>query len=91
MIRRLLYPHNHSYISYRWSRTLVFPSGSLFFGWICFLLADKPLQLFLSDKGFNLLLQVVAISGVMAVIPVKAVIFVSRPFIRISLQLAGKG
>ena len=84
-------PHNNSYISYGRSRTLVFPSGSLFLGWIRSLLADKPLQLSLSDKGFNLLLQVVAVSDVMAMISMEAVIFVPRPFIRISLQLAGKG
>ena len=54
-------------------------------GWICSFLADKPLQLSLSDKGFNLLLQVVTISGVMAVITVEAAIFIFRPFIRISL------
>ena len=70
---------------------LVFSSRSLLLGWICSFLADKTLQLSLSDKGFNLLLQVVTISGVMAVITVEAAIFVFRPFIRISLQLAGEG
>ena len=59
--------------------------------WIRSLLADEPPQLSLPDKGFNFLLQVVAISGVMAVITVEAAVFVSRPFIRISLQLAEKG
>ena len=70
---------------------LVFSSGSLLLGWICSFLADKPLQLSLSNKGFNLLLQVIAASGVIAVITVETAIFVSRPFIRISLQLTGEG
>ena len=58
--------------------------------WIRYLFVDEPLQLFLPDKGFNLSLQVVVVSNVMAVITVEAVVFVSRPFIRISFQLTGK-
>ena len=83
-------PYNHSYISYGWSKAFVFSSRSLFLWWIHFLLADKPLQLSLSDKGFNLLLQVVAVSDVMAVILMEATIFVLGPFVRISFQLTGK-
>ena len=70
---------------------LILPLRSLLLRWIRSLLADEPPQLSLPDKGFNFLLQVVAISGVMAVIMVEAAVFVSRPFIRISLQLAEKG
>ena len=82
--------HNHSYISYGRSRMLVFPSGSLLLRWICPLLDDEPLQFPLPDKGFNLLLQVVAVSYVMAVITVEATVLIPRPFIKISLQLAEK-
>ena len=50
---------------------LIFPSRGLLLGWIRSLLADEPLQLSLSDKSFNLLLQVVTVSRVMAVITVE--------------------
>ena len=69
---------------------LVFPSGSLLLGWIRPLLADESLQLPLPDEGFNLLLQVVAVSYVMAVITVEVAILVPGSLIGISLQLAGK-
>ena len=78
-------PHNHSCISYGRSRTLVFPLKSLLLGWIHSFLVDKPLQLPLPDKGFNLLLQVVAVSCVMAMVTVEATIFVPRSLVRISL------
>ena len=48
-------------------------------------------SLSLPDKGFNLLLQVVAVNGVMTMITVEAAVLVSRPFIRVSLQVARKG
>ena len=70
---------------------LILLSGSLLLRWIRSLLVDESLQLSLLDKGINLFLQVIAVSGVMAVITVEAAILVSRPFIRISLQLAKKG
>ena len=84
-------PHNHSYISYGRPRMLIFPSGSLLLGWIHSLLVNEPLQLSLLGKGFNLLFQVVVVNCVMVVITVETTIFISRPLIRISLQLAGKG
>ena len=84
-------PYNHCYISNGCPRMLILLSGSLLLRWIRSLLVDESLQLSLPDKGFNLLLQVIAVSGVMAVITVEAAILVSRPFIRISLQLAKKG
>ena len=58
--------------------------------WICPLLDDEPLQFPLPNKGFNLLLQVIAVSYVMAVITVEATVLIPRPFIKISLQLAEK-
>ena len=78
-------PYNHSYISYGRPRTLILPSGSLLLRWIRSFLANEPLQLSLPNKGFNLLLQVVAVSGVMVVITVEAAVLVSKYFIRISL------
>ena len=51
-------------------------------------LVDELLQLPLSDKGFDLLLQVVAIDRVVAVVTMKAAIFVSGPFAGITLQLS---
>ena len=59
--------------------------------WFRSLLADKPLQLPLPDENFNLLLQVVAVSGVVIMIMVEMALLVSRPLIRVSLQLAKKG
>ena len=55
------------------------------------LLADKPLQLSLSNKGFNLLLQVVTVSYVVVVVTVESAILVSGPLIKVSLQLSGEG
>ena len=69
---------------------LILLPRSMFLRWICSLLTDEPLQLSLPDKGFNFLLQVIVVSGVMAVITVEAAVLFSRPFIRISLQLARK-
>ena len=69
---------------------LIFSSESLLLGWIRSLLANEPLQLSLPDKGFNLLLQVVAVNSVMAVITMEAAVLVSRPLIKIPLQLAEK-
>ena len=70
---------------------LVLPSGNLLLRWIHSLFTDEPLQLSLTDKSFNLLLKVIAVGCVMTVITVGAIILVSRPLIRISLQLARKG
>ena len=82
--------YNHSYISYRWSRTIILPSTNLLLWRVRFFLADEPLQLSLSDKSFYLLLQVIAVGCVMTVVTVEAAVLVSRPLIRIFLQLAGK-
>ena len=84
-------PHNHSYISSGWSRMLIFPLKSLLLGWIRSFLVDEPLQLPLPDKGFNLLLQVVAVSCVMAMVTVEVTVFIPRSLVRISLRLARKG
>ena len=78
-------PYNHSYIPYRWLGTLILPSGSLLLGWVRPLLTDEPLQLSLSDKGFNLLLQVVTVGRVMAVVTVELAILISRSLIRVFL------
>ena len=73
------------------SWSLVLSLGVLFlWGWIYSLLADELLQLSLSDKGFHLLLQVVAIGCVVTMVTVEAVIFVPRSFVRITLQLSRK-
>ena len=69
---------------------LVFSSGNLLLWWVCSFLADEPLQLSLSDESFYLLLQVVTVGYVMTVVMVEVAVLVSRPFIRISLQLARK-
>ena len=82
--------HNHSYVFYMWPRTLVLPSGNLLLWQVRSFLADEPLQLSLSYKSFYLLPQVVAVRYVMTVITVKVAVLVSRPFIGVSLQLAGK-
>ena len=82
--------YNHSYIFYGQPRTLVLPLRKLLLRWVHFLLADEILQLSLPDESFNLLLQVVAVGCVMTVITMEAVVLVSRPLIRISLQFARK-
>ena len=69
---------------------LVLPSGNLFLWWVRSFFADEPLQLSLSNENFYLLLQVVVVSCVMTMVTVKATILVSKPLIRISLQLAEK-
>ena len=59
------------------------PSGVLLLrGFHRFLLSDKPLQLSLFNKGFNLLFQIIKIGRVMTVVLVEAAAFVG-----ISLQL----
>ena len=57
---------------------VVFPSRGLF-PKICIrsLLADKLLQLSFSDKGLDLLLEVITISRVMTMVTVEASILVS--------------
>ena len=82
--------HNHSYISYGWPRTLVLPSGNLLLWQVRSFLADKPLQLSLSDKSFYLLFQVIAVNCVMIVAMVEVAVLVFGPLIGISLQLARK-
>ena len=64
---------------------LVLPSGNLLLIWDPFFLADKPLQLSLSDESFYLLLQVIAIRCVMTVVTVEVAVLIFRPLIRISL------
>ena len=67
---------------------LAIPSSSLFLRRVYPFFIDKSLQFPLSDKGFNLLLQVIAFKCVVIVIPMKTTILVSRPPAGISLQLA---
>ena len=57
---------------------VVFPSGGLFLK-ICIhsLLVEKFLQLSFSDKGLDLLLEVITISRVMTMVTVEASILVS--------------
>ena len=57
-------------------------------GWIYSFLADKLLQFPLSDKGLNLLLQVVAIGYVMTMVTVEAAIFISRSLVGVAFQLS---
>ena len=80
-------PYNHPYIPYRWPRVLVILSSNLFLWWICPFFADKSLQFPLSNKGFNLLLQVITLRRVVTVIPMKTTILVVGPLTGISLQL----
>ena len=55
------------------------------------LFSDELLQLFLFNKGFNLLFQVVTIGRVMTVVSVEAAILILRASVGISLQLSGVG
>ena len=64
---------------------LVIPSSNLFLWWICPFFVDESLQFSLSNKGFNLLLQVITLRCVVIVVLMKMTI----PFTRISLQLVG--
>ena len=57
-------------------------------GWIYSFLADELLQFPLSDKGLNLLLQVVAIGYVMTMVTVEAAIFISRSLVGVAFQLS---
>ena len=57
-------------------------------GWIRSLFANKSLQFSLFDKGFNLLFQVIAIGHVVTMVTVEVAIFISRSFVRITLQLS---
>ena len=59
--------------------------------WVHSLLVDEPFQLSLLNESFNLLLQVIAVGYVMIVVTVEVAVLISRPLIRISLQLAKKG
>ena len=56
-------------------------------GWIRFLLANEFLQFSLSDKGLDLLLQVVAISCIVTMVTVEAAIFIPKTFVGITFQL----
>ena len=78
-------PYDHSYIPYRWSRALVFPSWGLLLGWIGSFLIDEPLKLPLSNESLNLLFQIEAVSCVVLVITVETAILVPWPLTRISL------
>ena len=49
---------------------------------------NKSLQLSLLNQFLDLLLQVVAILCVVAMVPMKTAVFVSRPFVRVRQQLA---
>ena len=69
---------------------LVLPLGNLLLWWVRLFLANKSLQLSMSNKSFYLLLQVVVVDCVMAMVTVEAAVLVSEPFVGISLQLSGK-
>ena len=58
-------------------------------GLIRSLFSDELLQLFLFNKGFNLLFQVVTIGRVMTMVSVEAAILILRASVGISLQLSG--
>ena len=49
--------------------------------WIRFLLANEFLQFFLSDKGLNLLLEVIAISCIVIMFAVEMAILIPRMFL----------
>ena len=70
---------------------LIVSLGNLLLKWVHSLPVDEPLQLSLPDESFDLLLQVITVGCVMIVFMVETTILVSRPLIRISLQLARKG
>ena len=57
-------------------------------GGICFLLANESLQLSLSDKGLNLLLEVIAISRVVAVVAVETAILIPGTFVGVTFQFS---
>ena len=67
---------------------LVFPPGRLLLGRVCLFFIDEPLQLFLLDKSFYLLLQVIAVGCIVTVITVEMTIFVFGRLAKVSLQLA---
>ena len=67
---------------------LVFSSAKRFLGLVCPFLTNEPLQLSLLDKSFYLLLQVIVVGCIMTVIMVEPIVLFSRPFARVSLQLA---
>ena len=81
-------PYNHPYVSQGWPRALIIPSCSLLLWWVYPFLTDESLQFSLSDQDFNFLLQVIAFSCVVTVIPMKTTILVSGPLVGISPQLA---
>ena len=63
----------------------VLPSWDLLLRWFRSLITDQPLQFPLPNESFNLLLQVVAVGGLVTVITVEMAVLVSRPLIRVSL------
>ena len=69
----------------------VLPSWDLLLRWFRSLITDQPLQFPLPNESFNLLLQVVAVGGLVTVITVEMAVLVSRPLIRVSLQFTRKG
>ena len=78
-------PYDLSYVPYRWSRVLIFPSWGLLLRRIDPFLVNKPLKLPLSNKSLNLLFQIVAIGCVMPVITVETAVLVPWPLTGISL------
>ena len=66
---------------------LVIPSSNLLLWWICPFFADESLQFPLSNKGFNLLLQVITLRRVVTMVPMKTTILVLGTLAGISLQL----
>ena len=80
-------PYNHPYIPYRWPGVLAIPSSNLLLWWICPFFANESLQFPLSNKGFNLLLQVITLRRVVTMVPMKTTILVLGTLAGISLQL----
>ena len=81
--------YDHPYVPYWGPRSLIISSGVLVLcGWIRFLLTNEFLQFSLSDKGLNLLLEVIAISRIVTMVAVETVILIPGTFVGITLQLS---
>ena len=55
--------------------------------WWVFSIPNKSLQLLLLNKGFDLLLEVVAFGGIVPVVSVETTVLVPKPFVWVALQL----
>ena len=76
---------------YRGPRPLIIPLRVLvLWGWIRFLLTNELLQFSLSNKGLDLLLQVIAIKCIVTMVMVEVAILIPRTFVGITLQFSKK-